>query len=149
MKRDYNTGEANDIIFFTGVEVEKTPAFGMKTLFVTGVQPCDVIQKHYDQEQCGHIFFGANHSFNPGTNFPEDADQWTPWENMIKAFLTAGKICSLDIPITLAEAFLESGLIEYDNLYVTDEVRRMKTMKLYLKDEMHRINAYLVQKGLE
>jgi hypothetical protein len=25
----------------------------------------------------------------------------------------------------------------------------MKTMKLYLKDEMHRINAYLIQKGLE
>ena len=102
MKRDYETGVADSITFFTGVEVEKTPAFGMKTLFVTGVQPCDVIQKHYDNEQCEHIFFGANHSFNPGTNFPEDADEWTPWENMIQAFLTAGKLCSLDIPITLA-----------------------------------------------
>ena len=37
----------------------------------------------------------------------------------------------------------------YNNESVTDEARRMKTMKLYLKDEMHRINAYLVQKGLE
>ena len=37
----------------------------------------------------------------------------------------------------------------YNNAYVTEEVRRMKTMKLYLKDEMHRINSYLVQKGLE
>jgi uncharacterized protein YdcH (DUF465 family) len=37
----------------------------------------------------------------------------------------------------------------YNNSYVTEEVRRMKTMKLYLKDEMHRINAYLIQKGLE
>ena len=37
----------------------------------------------------------------------------------------------------------------YNNAYVTDEVRRMKTMKLYLKDEMHRINSYLIQKGLE
>jgi len=37
----------------------------------------------------------------------------------------------------------------YSNTYVTEEVRRMKTMKLYLKDEMHRINAYLIQKGLE
>ena len=37
----------------------------------------------------------------------------------------------------------------YNNAYVTDEVRRMKTMKLYLKDEMHRINLYLIQKGLE
>jgi hypothetical protein len=38
---------------------------------------------------------------------------------------------------------------KYNNMTITDEVRRMKTMKLYLKDEMHRINAYLVQKGLE
>jgi hypothetical protein len=37
----------------------------------------------------------------------------------------------------------------YNNMTITEEVRRMKTMKLYLKDEMHRINAYLVQKGLE
>ena len=39
--------------------------------------------------------------------------------------------------------------IKYNNITATEEVRRMKTMKLYLKDEMHRINAYLVQKGLE
>jgi uncharacterized protein YdcH (DUF465 family) len=38
---------------------------------------------------------------------------------------------------------------KYNNMTITEEVRRMKTMKLYLKDEMHRINAYLVQKGLE
>ena len=39
--------------------------------------------------------------------------------------------------------------VKYNNMTVTDEVRKMKTMKLYLKDEMHRINAYLIQKGLE
>jgi len=38
---------------------------------------------------------------------------------------------------------------KYNNMTVTEEVRRMKTMKLYLKDEMHRINSYLIQKGLE
>ena len=38
---------------------------------------------------------------------------------------------------------------KYNNMTVTEEVRRMKTMKLYLKDEMHRINLYLIQKGLE
>ena len=37
----------------------------------------------------------------------------------------------------------------YNNESATEEARRMKTMKLYLKDEMHRINAYLIQKGLE
>jgi hypothetical protein len=39
--------------------------------------------------------------------------------------------------------------VKYNNMTVTDEVRRMKTMKLYLKDEMHRINAYLIQQGLQ
>ena len=39
--------------------------------------------------------------------------------------------------------------VKYNNITVTDEVRRMKTTKLYLKDEMHRINSYLIQKGLE
>ena len=39
--------------------------------------------------------------------------------------------------------------VKYNNMNVTDEVRRIKTMKLYLKDEMHRINAYLIQRSLE
>ena len=38
---------------------------------------------------------------------------------------------------------------KYHNMTVTDEVRRMKTMKLYLKDEIHRINLQLIQLGLE
>jgi hypothetical protein len=29
--------------------------------------------------------------------------------------MKSGKLCSLDIPISLAEAFLESPLIEYEN----------------------------------
>ena len=37
----------------------------------------------------------------------------------------------------------------YNNITACEEARKMKTMKLYLKDEMHRINAYLIQKGLE
>jgi len=37
----------------------------------------------------------------------------------------------------------------YNNTNITEEARRMKTMKLYLKDEMHRINTQLVQLGLE
>ena len=37
----------------------------------------------------------------------------------------------------------------YNNMTTSDEVRRMKTMKLYLKDEMHRINSQLIQLGLK
>ena len=115
MKRDYDEGVLSTPTLFVGFEVEKTPAYKMKTLFVDGVQDIETILYWYNEHKCQHIFFGANHSFNPGANFPEDADQWTPWEDMITEFLKEGYLCSLDIPIALAEAFLESGLIEYDN----------------------------------
>ncbi len=110
MKRDYQSGVSDTPIFFTGIEVEKTPAYGLTTLFVTGVQEAHEIQKHYDENKCEHIFFGANHSFNP-----ENDAQWESWENLMKAFLSAGKLCSLDIPIKYAEEFLEGGLVEYNN----------------------------------
>jgi hypothetical protein len=48
MKRDYTTGTATDINFFVGKEVEHTPAFGMNTLFVTGIQPLAEIQDWLD-----------------------------------------------------------------------------------------------------
>jgi hypothetical protein len=114
MNRDYVTGTADDIVFFTGVEVERTPAHGKKTLFVTGVQDTETIETYYNSHSCEHIFFGANQSFKPGLNLPEDADEWDAWETMIGYFLKKGILCSLDIPISHAEEFLEAGLVEYD-----------------------------------
>ena len=115
MKRDYEDGVNWDVNFFVGIEVEKTPAIGKKTLFVTDVQTCDEIQEFYDKEQCEHIFFGANHSFKPGVDFPKDADAWDEWEDMIMYFLDQGILCSLDLPYSHAEALLESRMIEQNN----------------------------------
>ena len=80
MDRNYSEGKKKDIIFFVGNEVEHTPAYGKKTLFVTGIQPAHEIQKHYDDNECEHIFFGANHSFDP-----VGEEEWVKWENLIKA----------------------------------------------------------------
>ena len=115
MKRDYETGEHDNVVFFTGIEVERTPAYGKKTLFVTGIQDYNEIIKYYEQEGCEHIFFGANHSFHPGTNFPADADAWEEWDDMIMHFLEKGILCSLDLPYSHAESLLESILIEQNN----------------------------------
>jgi len=114
MKRDYKTGEHDNIVFFTGIEVERTPAYGKKTLFVTGVQKIDDIIDHYEKEQCEHIFFGANHSFNPGVNFPEDANNWDTWEDMIMYFVQRGIPCTLDLPLDHAEGLLETQMVETD-----------------------------------
>jgi hypothetical protein len=104
MKREGHKG----VEFFKGVEVERTPAFGKKTLFVVGIQPIDSIIAHIHGEE--HIFFGANHSFNPQT--PEE---WRKWESMITYFLERGRLCTLDIPISAVEEFHEGGLCDYRN----------------------------------
>jgi len=104
-----NRAGHDDVNFFTGTEVERTPAFGRRTLFVVGVQSVDTIAaKLADVEQ--HIFFGANHSFNPRT-----PAEWRTWEEMITYFLARGYLCTLDIPISAVEEFNDGGLCDYRN----------------------------------
>jgi hypothetical protein len=75
-----------EVKFFTGIEVEHTPALGKKTLFVVGVQRVDDIAANI--QGCEHIYFGANQSFPKiDTN---DYVKWTQWENMILPFLQKG-----------------------------------------------------------
>jgi hypothetical protein len=112
MKRDYDTGVSNTVQFFFGKEVEHTPAFGKYTLFVVGVHTVEDIkhQLTLGEDQIGHIFFGANHSFNPQNNL-----DWQRWESMIESFLDLDYLCSLDIPMSAVEEFNENGLNERDN----------------------------------
>lgn len=112
MKRDYNDGTSEDTLFFWGNEVERTPAYGMPTLFVVGVHPVDVILEKLagTTYETNHIFFGANHSFNP-----HGYDEHKAWEDMIVFFLDNGNLCSLDIPINQVEEFNDGCLNEYSN----------------------------------
>lgn len=111
MKRDYSTGVADDAIFFFGKEVEHTPAYGMDTLFVTAVQPIAAIEAALASTtyETNHIFFGANHSFNPSGYHEHKA-----WEDMITHFLELGMWCSLDIPLNQVEEFNDGGLNEFN-----------------------------------
>ena len=108
MKRNYTTGELDNVQFFIGTEVEHTPAYGLKTLFVTGVHPVEEIALNLNGAE--HIFFGANHSFNPQTY-----EEHKAWEEMVFFFLDKDYLCSLDIPINQVEEFHESGYCEYNN----------------------------------
>lgn len=94
--------------FFTGIEVERTPAFGKKTLFVVGLQPIADIAANLPG--CEHIFFGANHSFDP-----QRSEEWAQWERMISHFLALDYWCTLDIPISAVEQFNDGSLCEFRN----------------------------------
>ena len=111
MKRDYKQGVAEEIIFFVGEEIERTPAYGMRTLFVVGVHDDQVIINLAQNNNCKHIYFGANQSFR--TNGVNDIARWRPWEDMIKACLDKDFWCTLDFDVCETEGLLESGLTEY------------------------------------
>ena len=119
MKRDYSIGESSNVTFFVGDEIERTPAFGMRTLFVVGTPPIEEILRKANDTQAlldeskriKHIYFGANQSFpNPDIN---DSQSWKPWEEMIRDCLKQDYWCTLDLDSKAAEALLESGLTEY------------------------------------
>tara|TARA_B100000003_G_scaffold188900_1_gene185663 strand:+ start:372 stop:899 length:528 start_codon:yes stop_codon:yes gene_type:complete len=113
MERKYKDGTKKDITFFIGTEIEKTPAYGLKTLFVVGLQSIENVKEHLHAD-ISHIFFGANHSFDPASQ-SHDADYYREWDSMIMHFLEKGYKCSLDIPLNAAEDFLESTCVEFNN----------------------------------
>ena len=108
MKRDGH----EDVKFFYGTEVEHTPAYGKRTLFVVGVQPVEDIAQAL--KDCEHIFFGANHSYEPENWDPQDYD-YDDWSHMIKHFLKQGILCTLDVPYSQLEEIHEDGYDEYNN----------------------------------
>lgn len=108
-----NRNGHNNISFFTGTEVEHTPAFGQKTLFVVGIQDAQIAMQEAKNNSCTHIYFGANQSFtNPDIY---EGPQWREWENMIVECLESGWSCTLDIDISAVEGLIESPLIEFNN----------------------------------
>jgi hypothetical protein len=108
MNRDYVTGTADDVIFFTGKEIEHTAAYGMDTLFVTGVQnPAEVLILA-KQNKVKHIYFGANQSFKP-----KSVEELKQWEMMIISLLKQDFWCTLDFDCKYAEDILECSFNEY------------------------------------
>jgi hypothetical protein len=111
MNRDYADGTAEGVEFFTGVEVEHSPAYGMETLFVTGVHSADTVIATAKENNVKHIYFGANQSFKTGG--VNDAMTWGLWEKMITPCLKEGFWCTLDFDVKEAEGIHESPFCEY------------------------------------
>ena len=95
MKRDYTTGEAKDIEYFVGEEIEHTPAYLLKTLFVVGVKAPEQITDIATKHECDHVYFGANHSFNG-----EDIGDWV---TQIEHVLRLGYKVTLDLDIAYVQ----------------------------------------------
>lgn len=107
MKRKYDKGTEDSVTFFIGTEIEHTPALGMTTLFVVGVQDVEEISRLAHGHKCEHIYFGANQSFNPVTY-----DDWEQWDSMIMELLQQGYWCTLDLDVKHLTQLHESPMCE-------------------------------------
>ena len=97
-----------DTKFFIGTEVEHTPAYGQRTLFVVGYQPKEEILARALNNACPHIYLGANQSFHP-----KDSQAWAAWDTLLNDMLKEGIWLTLDFDVSLAEEVLECGMTEY------------------------------------
>lgn len=111
MKRDYDNGVQTNIDFFVGTEVEHTPAFGLRTLFVVGIQPVEKILNYCQERMCQHIYLGANQSFQPDVQTTEH------WDAMIRNVLKFGHITTLDFDVEYIE-WVADGLYCENDLFI-------------------------------
>lgn len=104
-----NTEERQDVVYFTGYEVEHTIAHGMYTLFVVGTPLLDDILEKAKKHNVEQIYFGTSQSFNPKTT-----DDWRTWDDRIMGCLNAGYWVCLDFDVKYADEFHEDGWCEHD-----------------------------------
>lgn len=83
--------------YFVGVEVEKSPAYADRTLFVVGLQEEKEVIAEALKNKCHHIYLGANQSFNPPIEGTKD---WLEWGKLICALVQYAKWVTLDFDST-------------------------------------------------
>jgi len=108
MKRVYkDTSATSKVKAFIGTEVEHTPAYGKKTLFIVGIADVNNIIGSCKENNIDHVYLGANHSFTVDTDAPDE-----DWDNMVFGLLDAGLWVTLDYTVKHHEWVLESGYTE-------------------------------------
>jgi len=106
-----NTEERQNIVYFTGYEVEHTICHGMYTLFVVGTPPISEILEQAKTHEVKQIYFGTSQSFNPKNISKEE---YGPWDEIIYGCLDAGYWVTLDFDVKHTEGIHESGYCEHD-----------------------------------
>jgi len=95
MDRDYKTGRSDSVGIFSGFEVEHTPAFGKKTLFLARNDLLfDQIVDLAQEVNAEAIYFGANRNFMHNiVNTP----------HLIKRLMDKGYWCTIDYQYSVHE----------------------------------------------
>jgi len=117
----------NNADFFVGTEVEHSPAYGKKTLFIVGLMPTDEIDSILNDAflriggTVDHIYFGANQSFPAADDC--NHKNMRAWSEMIVSYLNRGFWCTLDFDVACSESVLDMSLEEHDQFIPMVSVR--------------------------
>lgn len=103
-----NTEQRQDVTYFIGKEVEHTPQFGNRTLFVVGVQPVEEIAKRADKHNINHIYLGTSQSFHP-----KDIGDWNMWHKMICGLIAKDYTVTLDFKVEYIEDVMRNRWQEF------------------------------------
>lgn len=91
--------------FFVGTEVEHTPMYGERTLFVIGKQnPKEILMRALNHK-CKHIYLGCGYCFSPETEI-----EWDEWHHVVNYLLDVeGVWVTVDYNVKYHEGVLEYG----------------------------------------
>tara|TARA_R110000851_G_scaffold113310_1_gene237871 strand:+ start:141 stop:677 length:537 start_codon:yes stop_codon:yes gene_type:complete len=116
MERDYTSGtDVTGVTFFVGTEIEHTPAYGKRTLFVVGIQEVGEILELANNNSCTHVYLGANQSFKLEGEHGTTEEQ-AGWDAMVKGVTESNNMwVTLDFDIEYLDWINESGYTENNN----------------------------------
>ena len=99
-----NNLERQQVVYFTGYEVEHTVCLGMRTLFVVGTPPVDQIVKRAQDNAITHIYFGTSQSFR---------ERNRDWDLVILACLQRDFWVTLDFGVEHINDINSSDYLKY------------------------------------
>jgi len=110
IERPYKNEPTTSVKFFVSTEVERTPAYGLKTLFVVGIQNRITVLNLIKEHEVKHVFLGANQSF-----FPHNADDIEQWKIFLGSVLESDVMVTLDFDINFISEVCGFGFTSHFN----------------------------------
>lgn len=114
MQRDYSSGnEITGVTYFVGTEIEHTPAYGKRTLFVVGTQDYNEVINIAKTNKVEHIYLGANMSFSLSELPYGTESEQHAWDELVSNLIAADFWVTLDFDIKYVTFVQESGYTEH------------------------------------
>lgn len=88
----------DEVVYAVGPEVEHTPVFSSKTLFVNGIRSVSQMTEFAEKNSCKHVCLGAFDSFQKNKK----------WDEIIAQLLDTGLYVSLHYPADANDFLLEA-----------------------------------------